>query len=396
MLPPVHRSRAALLLLALTASAAAAQSPVPTWTLVPELRIDATRANLSDVGGITAFPNGSIAVSQPDDSRILFFNAAGAQTGSVGRKGEGPGEFRSLWGMGRAGAMLWIYDIRLARVTLVSPSGKVAETLRLPGTVTTSRGDTIGLPGMGFPLEAVYQDGSLLVRLFPPSNRAAAPNWHPLAGLPTLITITRNGVLQHVIGTLESNRACTVDYGRGSNAGIPFCVVTQHWVSGDGSHIAIVGQRNPTGPVAHYAVAEMSSHGDTIFSRTFSSASIAIPNAVIDSEVTRRVGRQPENRDYVKTLRAMTMPRWAGPVHDVLVGDDGTIWLGIQEQFGLPTHRYNIFDATGKIVATVVPPSNVRPWVVSKDQMWGVDRDADGLESVVRYRVERGRGAKSR
>jgi hypothetical protein len=297
--------------------------------------------------------------------------------------------------MGRAGEMLWVYDITLARVTLVSPSGKVAETFRLPSTVTTARDDTIGRSGL-YPPAAIYPEGTALVTLYPPSAREAPPKWHPLASLPTLITITRNGVLQHVIGALESNRTCIVDYGRGSSAGIPFCVVTQHWVSGDGSHIAIVALRNPTGPVARYGLAEMSSRGDTLFSRTFSSASITIPKAVIDSEVTRRIGRQPESDEYVKTLRAMTMPKWAAPVHAVLVGDDGTIWLGIQEQFGLPTHRYNVFDATGKIVATVVLPSSVRPWVVSKDRMWGVDRDADGLESVVRYRVERGAGAKSR
>jgi hypothetical protein len=61
-----------------------------------DLRIDGTNANMVQIWAMAVNQQGTIAVTQMQDGKILLFNSKGVPLGSFGRRGEGPGEFRLL------------------------------------------------------------------------------------------------------------------------------------------------------------------------------------------------------------------------------------------------------------------------------------------------------------
>jgi hypothetical protein len=93
---------------------------------------DADSVYLEQPVGATRFADGTIAVADGMAPAIRFFDADGGFTGTVGREGEGPGEFATLSWMGRCGertATVW--DFSLLRFTSIDDIGQIVEQRRL-------------------------------------------------------------------------------------------------------------------------------------------------------------------------------------------------------------------------------------------------------------------------
>ncbi|MEZ4379645.1 MAG: hypothetical protein R3B35_15315, partial [Gemmatimonadales bacterium] len=117
---------ARLCLLMLPCGALLSQARQATFPARPDLVIDAVEEDLSDVRFVAAFPDGTIAVSQPVDGRVLLYSPDGHRKAAVGRPGAGPGEFRTLANLhGFIGDTLWLYDVDLRRFTLVRSDGRI-------------------------------------------------------------------------------------------------------------------------------------------------------------------------------------------------------------------------------------------------------------------------------
>jgi hypothetical protein len=89
-----------------------------------------------------------------------------------------------------------------------------------------------------------------------------------------------------------------------------------------------------------------------------------------------------------KAFYQETMPSYFPPVQFAFVGTDGTTWLMYWAAPGAATRQYVVLGSNGDPLATVVLPKSVLPQVISRHVMWGVLTDADGIDSVVRYRVQ--------
>lgn len=87
---------------------------------------------LSSVLGAVSLPGGGVAVANRGTNEVRYYDAEGMFVASVGRSGEGPGEFRRISFMGLAGDTLLVYDQPLARVTLIDGSREVMGTFRTP------------------------------------------------------------------------------------------------------------------------------------------------------------------------------------------------------------------------------------------------------------------------
>ena len=93
--------------------------------------------------------------------------------------------------------------------------------------------------------------------------------------------------------------------------------------------------------------------------------------------------RPPHIREAMPTLRAAST--WP-PVKTVLLGADGTIWLEVEELD--PRHRWQVLNQSGETVGFVDLPANYTLRVASREMLWGIETDADDLQSVVAYRVQ--------
>ena len=81
----------------------------------------------------------------------------------------------------------------------------------------------------------------------------------------------------------------------------------------------------------------------------------------------------------------MKPPASYPPVKRLLIGIDGTIWLEMET--AALGHRWHVLNAKGDVVGQVNLAQNVELKAASRGAVWGVEKDQDDLESVVRYKV---------
>lgn len=78
-------------------------------------------------------PDGGVYVVDHVNTRIVAFDAEGRRRWSFGRRGRGPGEFRTPYRLDvRHDGTIFVYDFGSAEVTAVSPEGRFLERYRLP------------------------------------------------------------------------------------------------------------------------------------------------------------------------------------------------------------------------------------------------------------------------
>lgn len=78
---------------------------------------------------------------------------------------------------------------------------------------------------------------------------------------------------------------------------------------------------------------------------------------------------------------------WGYPVVDAaLVGREDTVWIEAHTDSKL-IRRWHLLTPEGKAIGVVDVPRNVTGRSARRDQIWGTESDADGLESVTRYAV---------
>jgi hypothetical protein len=115
------------------------------WRLREDLRIGSeTRAELSFtyVSAVVIDRHGNIHIAQPQDHEVRVFDSRGRFLRTVGRRGSGPGEFRSIGALGFRGDTLWVTDPVQYRISLFDPDGRLARSVRLQAPL---------VPGSSYP-----------------------------------------------------------------------------------------------------------------------------------------------------------------------------------------------------------------------------------------------------
>ncbi len=68
----------------------------------------------------------------PMENQVRVHSASGQFVGTIGRPGEGPGEFKSVGVMGWVGDTLWVLDFGLYRYSYFSPDGEFLRSVTVP------------------------------------------------------------------------------------------------------------------------------------------------------------------------------------------------------------------------------------------------------------------------
>lgn len=85
-------------------------------------------------------PDGTIYTGHRQESQICMHNASGTLfLGSIGREGEGPGEFSSVGVMAITGDTLWVMDHGLYRFSFFDLQGNFLGSRRIPVDLGDSR-----------------------------------------------------------------------------------------------------------------------------------------------------------------------------------------------------------------------------------------------------------------
>lgn len=101
----------------------------PRGTAEEELRIGAVDDPdlvFSSVVALEVGHDGDIYSLHPDERMIRHWSANGELIGTIGREGDGPGEFRMPRTLGWSGDSLWIVDTSLSRISFFDRAGQVS------------------------------------------------------------------------------------------------------------------------------------------------------------------------------------------------------------------------------------------------------------------------------
>jgi len=368
-------------------SGAGAQSAPRQRPVVRELEISGTAYDLSPVSSIAVSPRGWIAVGQRDDNRVLVFRADGQQLFAFGRGGEGPGEFRQLgaWS-GWIADSVWVMDAALRRVTLIGPTGRLARVTPFPAPNSASHTSPPAPPRQGdIYVAGVRPDGALLLA----AGIAGVPqadHWRgKLEGaLYTVWSATDGGRRQALLGTVPSRNGGCIE-GPFSFVIIECQVGLMAFSpNGDGFVSATPAARGARNPILR--VLRIAATADTLLTRGIPYVGKPVPPSVADSarKLCKKQNPQPERQGACERLGVAPSLRHFSRV---VLGMDDSILLELRPD---PTgRRWLLVSSNGESIGNVTLPPTFYLWAATRTTLWGTERDADDVESVVRYRIGR-------
>jgi hypothetical protein len=386
-------ARAILALLLNLAAAGRLASQAPTaFIATRDLTIPAATADLSRVGDMLVSSAGDILVTQVDDRTILVFSPSGTRS-IIGRNGEGPGEFRNLRLAGWLHDSVWVSDPALERVSIFSPSYRFVRSFRYPERIVTRSGDGGPEPTIEFLSPgAMYDDGSLRLNVLAARSSTPLRGWAAGSdsGKTVVLRAKADGTLLSRIALVPRESACYVDVGDGAAFYVPLCGRPIHSLFEGSQRFVSVTLDEPRAPYHSYRLVVRDANGTIRVSRTYAATPVTIPSAIRDSVFNgmKKTLSDPHMPPKALALFERTpVPTTFPPIRGMLVGRDGTLWL--DERRAAPGHHWIVFDSVGTLIGTLTIPESVTIRVADLRSVWGLETDSDGLEGIVRYRLNR-------
>jgi len=320
--------------------------------------------DLFDVAGGVLLPDGGVALAVGASSEVRFYDAQGALRAAYGGRGDGPGEFRLLAGIGHAGGdTVWAWDFGAARASLLTATDGVVASVSLrpplPAGVLVGR----------------RSDGSLVVGQLWGSGSAGAPESEGLVrDLSAYARYAPDGALADTLGLFPGREVLHRLEGRRMTMGVaPFARAASHALVGDDlivgdqvdRELTLLGRQGPvrirwSGPPLDVTAAEVAAWKDA---------------QVEAAEATDR----PSVRAW---LEDVPIPERRPAYGALVAGADGAIWVGAYAPPGEVAASWDVFDAEGRWLATVTMPARFRLLAAAADRVLGVSRDALDVERV--------------
>jgi hypothetical protein len=390
------------LLLHVSACAPGDAEPVtaslPVASVEREIRIGAVdnpEYSFGAVGALEVGADGRIYTLHRQEATVRVWTPAGLAADSIGRRGEGPGEFISARTIGWKGDSLWVFDsTRNARITFFDADGRYLGQV-MPQTDLGSV--ELAVQGIYPPRpEGVLGDGSLL---------GITPGFSQdiVEGKITSIAHTRmdrEGAVLDTIVMIPVGREAVLGVlrdGGGTFSAQPFGDPTLNVLTADATAYILLDRRAAgSGEIAEFRVHRVALSGDTVFSRAYP----YLPTPITPDTVEHVIRERAESlHGFVGERTGTTLPQWVEwvseatyrpayftPVSAVVAGRDDTIWLALHPPAGTDV-EWLVLDPEGEPLRTLTLPASLRVFQAEESYVWGVERDEFDVEYIVRYRV---------
>lgn len=371
------------------AAGAEAQSP-ENWTVSPDPLLDVGGMGVSQgvlftrMVGAAALPDGRYVVADGGEQHLVLVAADGSAR-TVGRQGEGPGEFTSLrgvWATPEGGFATW--DSRQRRFTRFDADGGVVDTN--PAVVPADDARFTGANLDGF--AGALRDGRPVLAWIAAAGfgQGGPPRETPLPDRMIFGVFGTDGRLEAVLG---DDTGMIRWYHEGGGGPLPFSPWAWTGVVGD-----TLVSTNGTGEARFFA-----------------------PEAGGPQRTLELPGEAPDRRAAWAALETLAAAGdipdlWASrlplldpeagpiPLHGRMLADDGGhLWLKAYDPAAdaLPVRGggfatgglWTVVDTDGTPMAVVVMPDDLAPLAVVGDHVLAVARDAFDVERFVVVRLTR-------
>jgi hypothetical protein len=342
--------------------------------------------------GLTVDPLGRIYVLEQRPPEVRVYEPGGAFVRTLGRRGEGPGEFLMAGGLGWLGDTLWIQDGANLRVTLFDTSGVFLGSFQ-PGAQFQPQNPDGSRISTNWPLVG----GTTLGMVSPPSRRGAETR----VGTRPLLRLSREGAVQDTLALVPLTEFAFFEpTTRDGAVGImtyPSFLRDDPEValSPDSESIVVVFGQFPGAAEGRFRVIRFSSSGDTILDREYSVAPRPLAEAdkrrAFDRLFSHSIAREAFDRGALE--RAMPLPSHFPPVTGAVPGFDGSIWLRGVELPESDSVSRTVLGSNGDPLFFTLVPKRLRVLGATATTVWGVLPDSLDVPFVIRYRVTGGTGA---
>lgn len=350
------------------------------WRLgaIPTIQIGRTEGDapylFEDIRSAFLLDDGQLVVGDGLTKEIRFFDSGGSHLRTVGREGNGPGEFLTLDWMDACGEGIYVMDRRQRRVTSLGLDGELLGTLSLtePGSERGAYRSGCG-PG-----------GRLLI-----AGWGELPITPPATGIalyrqdaPVWLVDPQGHLLVEVGEYISSERVYTINPltgGRGD------------WPHPFGREVvfALDQERLYVGASERLQVEVRNHEGDLLRILRGPDVDLSIGPERISAYRSLEFAR-PDSilRGFLED-HDMPMPEGMPAYTRFVVDPMGDLWV---ERFDWPTeevNRWGIFSADGDFRGHLDMPQRVRLMDVARDHVVGVSEDHLGVERVVVHRLYR-------
>jgi hypothetical protein len=375
----IMRSKLAGILLLLFVSDAAAQA---TWVVdrtpildVPGMSTTGTLTFGYAAGGMR-LADGGLLIADRAENSIRVLDANGKLVRSVGRTGDGPGEFQSMMWAGRCGAdSLLVWDFRRRQATMIGSSGAASRQFAVPA------GDTAQVP---FQFSCSPR-GTMAYRSAPRPMPGAMPNpQNPnIVGVSAAVyRIGPDGAIKQRLGGIPAGEMVGITSpsgGRGSAprplgrtasiAALDDAVVIS---SADSASVTVW---QPDGRTSHHQLPI---------------ALRAPTRAEFDEAVkaTASMGPAPMRQAMAQQLAAIPLPDRLPAISALFADSEGLVWIQTTPP-GAKTLDFLVMRGDGRVVARAQIPLGITLFEIGRDHVLGSYTDASDEMHVALFRLRR-------
>ncbi len=344
-----------------------------TWRLAPDpsLRIGAVEGEpgyeLSDVTGVVRAADGRIVVADGGSQEVRFFRPDGTLLERLGGRGEGPGEFIGLSGVGRGSTgMIWAYDFTLRRISWLTAAGSLVR-------VTTLGPEPPVLSPVG-----ALPDGSFVLKQLWGAQQAAGAIRPGLRRDPVAyVRFDPNGRLVDTVGLFPGREiVLTEEGGRGVMSSAPF---------GRTSVAAVRDGLLLVGSETRFEVEERAADGPLIRVFGIPGRDLRLRDEDVRRYAQERLAAAPPDRrrEVERDLEDAAYPELRPAYGDLIVDAEGNLWVGAWA-LAVP-ETWTVFGGDGAWLGDVRMPPGFYPRDIGDTWVIGIVRDALDVEQVVMY-----------
>lgn len=311
-------------------------------------------------------------VADGSSATIRVFSLDGEYHGSIGRRGDGPAEFRHIAALWKGpDGNLWVPEAGTGVVKILSEGGEFKASQRMAIEKSTT-------------IVGAFSRDSYLCK----AEASAGPP-----------------IINEVIHATNSYFICSTD----GAADIPLAEGRGYSVLGVDRGGTLMGIEAPFRPASTAVVSGGLAYIiDPIAGEVLIFDQDGAQLAVVQfADEPRRITRSQRHlyqeeklapmegrpRDIVawrRVFETMTFPSHLPPLRRALPHQEGGIWLERYSEPGAITNSWILLDPTGAVSATLELPSHLTPSFIDRERVVGIGRDGVGAETVEVYRIERG------
>lgn len=329
------------------------------------------------VQDVVALPDGTIAVLDGGSSQVKLFSSSGSFISQFGRKGGGPGEFKTAWSLFvRDPDTLVVADYRPWRFSFFSSPGEFVRAVTMDPRIIERPDIAFPLPaGDGFVIqdfrffrdETAFVDDSASILLY---SEAGA-----LADTIATVWLEEVGYLNP-----ETRMVGSPIFGAHAQVGH----LNEDQIFYASGRLPQIEVRDPGGRIRRLIRWQSRS-------REVEERETELWREELRQRYEERFGDQPgieeAIRDNIGTHRpvADSFPALAA----IEITRGGTIWV---QEYRRPSDvgpdRWLVFGANGSLRCQAFIPEGIRVHNVGSDFILGTERDQFDVDYVVRYRVD--------